>query len=304
MAVAAGLPVSALRGARFREIVRGVHICADVEPTLSLWLEGALLKLPEDAIVSHVSALWLLGIEIGRPYPLQFSTNRPLTTTHDAIALHRRQGRMRVDRSKELPVTEVARTLIDCATQLSFVQFVQAADMMIDHRLVTWAELMEFAWQSHLNGVYRARRFLPYAREGAESPMETLVRLMIVFARLPEPECNRNIIDGRGAFLARGDLVFAAFRVVVEYDGWHHERSAKQRQRDIERRESLEAEGWRVIVITVADFSHPHLIPLRVYEALAAKGYPGPRPQTNATWTRWFAHSKVSAQNFVDFVTV
>ena len=60
-------------------------------------------------------------------------------------------------------------------------------------------------------------------------------------------------------------------RLIIEHDGWHHERSAEQRQKDHLRRERIEAAGWAIIVITTADFLHPTAIVARVYEALTAQ---------------------------------
>jgi len=289
MAEAAGLSRTALRGKRFRRLFRNVYVVADVDVSLVLWCRAARLVLPKDAVVSHISALWLYGVEIGNPSPLEFSTNLPLVTKLANIRLHRRQGRIAAYERGPLPVTGPDRTIVDCATRLSFVQFVQAADWLISTGATTLADLMDFAESRHLSGVVRARRALLYVRERVESPMETLVRLMLVFARLPEPECNRDIVDARGNFIGRGDMVYFRYKVLVEYDGWHHERDARQRQRDRERREVLEANGWRVIVITSEDLKRRHLIPGRVYDALADRGYEGQPPKMNIMWSKWFA---------------
>jgi len=187
-----------------------------------------------------------------------------------------------------LPVTGPDRTVVDCATRLTLVQFIQAADWLIYSGVTTLSELTDYASTRHLSGVARARRALLYARESVESPMETLVRLMLVFARLREPECNPDIVDSQGNFLARGDLVYFRFKVLVEYDGWHHERDAKQRQRDRERREVLEANGWRVIIVTSEDLKNSRLIPWRVFEALKDRGYEGQPPRMNVMWSQWF----------------
>lgn len=288
-AASCGITQTVLRGTRFRRLFRGVYVWIDVQLTLIVWLRGALLVLPKGTIVSHFSALWLYGVEVGTPTGFEFSTNRMLVTKLKRVTLHRRLGRLTAYGLHGLAVTGPDRTLVDCATRLTAIQFVQAADWMIHRGRTTIESLMEFALNSHIDGVVRARRWMLLVREGAESPMETLVRLMLVFARLPEPECNRNICDESGNVLARGDLVYFRFKVLVEYDGWQHERDARQRQRDRERRELLEAEGWRVIVITSADLKRPSAIPWRVYEALKAKGYEGRPPLINAMWTQWFA---------------
>lgn len=289
MAVSAGLPKVSLKGKRFRRLFRNVYVCADLELDLILWLHAALLILPVDAVVSHVSALWVYGIELGSSRPFEFSTNLPLVTKLRNIRLHRRQGRLTAYKMRELPITGPERTLVDCGTCLTFVQLVQAADWLIQSGFATLESLTDYALQRHLNGVTRVRRALLFAREGVESPLETLVRLMLVFARLPEPQCNRDITDAAGKFLARGDMVYFRYKVLVEYDGWQHERDAKQRQRDRERREVLEACGWRVIVVTSEDLKHKQAIPWRVYEALNDRGYEGRPPHMNAMWTQWFS---------------
>jgi very-short-patch-repair endonuclease len=62
--------------------------------------------------------------------------------------------------------------------------------------------------------------------------------------------------------------------VLVEYDGWQHERDAWQRQKDHLRREALEAAGWLVIVVTTADMRAPKSVAARVARALMSRGYP------------------------------
>jgi very-short-patch-repair endonuclease len=79
--------------------------------------------------------------------------------------------------------------------------------------------------------------------------------------------------------IAKGDLAYPLYKVVVEHDGWHHERDAAQRQRDHLRRERLEAEGWLVVVITAEDFRNEKSIAWRVYGALRLRGYTGSRPR-------------------------
>ena len=292
MAIAAGLPVESLRGSRFRRLFRGVYVVADLVLTHTMWLHAAQLVLPPDALVSHTSAMRLYGFEPRRHRDsLEFSTNASLVTRHSQIRLHRRLGRLTPYEVEGMVVTGPDRTFVDCATRLSFVELVQLGEWLLHTKATTIEALVAYAHARHLDGVRRARRVLKHVREGVESPRETLLRLMIVFARLPEPECNCDIFTHDGRFVARGDLPYLQFKVLVEYDGWQHERDARQRQRDRERREDLEAHGWRVIVATDEDLRHPRSVPWRVYTALKARGYDGRAPLMNETWMRWFAHA-------------
>jgi very-short-patch-repair endonuclease len=62
--------------------------------------------------------------------------------------------------------------------------------------------------------------------------------------------------------------------LAVEYDGDHH-RERRQWRRDLARRERLEAQGWRVVVITAADLlSNPAAVVARVRAALTASRRP------------------------------
>ena len=173
------------------------------------------------------------------------------------------------------------------ARLLRFVDVVVAGDWLLHLRHTTLPALQAYVDTSHEHGVKRARRALRYVRERAESPRETLLRLMLVFARLPEPELNLPLWQGE-QFIARPDLLYPAYRVVIEYDGRHHVDDRAQYERDIARREALERAGWRVIVVTAAAMHRPEQVVWRVYRALRERGYSGRPPVFSDVWRRWF----------------
>jgi hypothetical protein len=286
-----GVGRGVLAGSTVRQLLRGVWVAADVEITFRLLLAAALMALPQDVVVSHTSAMRLYGLEprTGRHRHLELSTTRSSVTRHAGIVLHRRQRQIATTQIDGFTVTAPERTFVDCALRLTFVELVQLGDWLIHTGHTSFDRLERYALDRHLHGVRRARRAVAFVRTGVESPMETVIRLMLVCARLPEPECNATLTDDDGHFLARGDLVLRRWKVLVEYDGWHHERDAAQRRHDIRRRERLEAAGWVVIVITSGDLGHAQEVPWRVHRALAARGYTGPPPRMNIMWTRWFA---------------
>lgn len=287
-AAALGIDRKVLRGRRFRRLFRGVYIGVDVELTLRIWLNAALLLLPKDAVVSHVSAARVWGFDVRGRDELEFSTNSTAVTSLPGVRLHRRQGRLTDWAVDELPRTGPDRAFVDCGTRLGLIELIQLAEHLLHTRATTFDTLRRYCRERHLDGVQRARRALGFVMEGAESPMETLVRMMLVFSRLPCPAPNRWIVDDSGRRVARADLLYERYRVIVEYDGWHHERDARQRQRDRERREVLEGLGYRLIVVTNADLRTPQSVPWRVYDALCDRGYDGQRPITSVVWRRWF----------------
>ncbi len=264
-----GLTPSMLRSRRITTVTPGVFRYTDTPMTLDLAIRAALSVLPDDAAVSHTTNLAWRGLEMRQRSPLHFATMRDVRLRRDGLVLHRYQRRPEVETVQGFPLLRPARTFVDCGTLLRLPELIEVGDWLVARALVDRLDLELYVMQSHLDGVVRARRAAKYVREGAESVRESRLRWQLVSSGLPEPEINVDIRDRRGTFLARGDLVYRRRKVLVEYDGWYHERDAEQRQRDVLRRESLEAEGWRVIVVTSADMRHPERIVARVGRALA-----------------------------------
>jgi len=284
MAASVGITRRMLRSSRFRRLFRGVYIDATVEPTLHDWLRGALLLMPADAVVSHTSAMRLHGYTPRRRGVLELSTNTRQTTGVPGIVLHRRKWGLDSQLVQGLPATGPERTSVDVAVRSPLPELVAFGDHLVHRGLTTIDDLRWYADSRHLDGVRRARRYGPYVVAGAESPPESHLRLLLRFARLPSPEVNGVILDREGGFIARGDLVYQGWKVVVEYDGIHHLRDPRQWRQDLRRRERLEAEGWIVIVVTAVDLHEPQLVPARVHDALSQHGYRGPAPVLSTQW--------------------
>ncbi len=274
-----------LRGPHFVSVHRGVWRLTDTDLTFDLSVRAASLALPPGSAVSHVTALQWMGIGVGRRTPLHFSICSTAQVMHD-IVLHRRLGRLAPRELHGLSVLGPDRSFVDSATLLSVRDLVRAGDALVRAGLTSTEQLLDYTMSSHLDGVVRAREAALLVRGRVDSPRETDVRLLLVLAGLPEPLINVNVFDDAGSWLARGDLVIPELRLIIEHDGWHHERDAEQRQKDHLRRERIEAAGWTLIVITAADFQHPTAIVARVYEAMVRHGYAGPPPFLSGQWHR------------------
>ena len=286
-AFAAGVSRQTLRGRRIRRLHQTVFVCADLELTLEIRIRAALLILPADAVVTGVTALRWYGLDVGYDQRLHISTTHPHQRQLHGVVVHRRKRAALRTVHEGLPTTTPAQTFVEASRILSLPHRVIAGDWLAHRLHVTVAGLQRFVDTVHDHGVRRARRAMVWVRERIESPRETVLRLMIVFARLPEPEPNVPLGD-QDHFVGRPDLVYLRYRVIVEYDGRYHFESLAQRARDIERREALEALGWRVIVITADGMRRPHEVVWRVYRALRDRGYAGPPPVFSDMWDRWF----------------
>lgn len=103
----------------------------------------------------------------------------------------------------------------------------------------------------HTRGIVAARHALTLVRVGADSRPETLLRLRLAEAGLPEPELQARLYpdDPRSPST---DLAYRRERVAVQYDGVHHF-SAEQQAIDQWRDAEFQGEGWTVISSNVVD---------------------------------------------------
>ena len=125
-------------------------------------------------------------------------------------------------------------------------------------------------------GARAAASALPHVREGAEARPETLLRLTLVRAGLPEPQLNVDIHDRDGRWLGRADMLFREWRVITEYDGEQHRTSSAQYERDEARIEGFNRAGFATVRILKQHlFVHPRIAVERVGRALRDAGWPG-----------------------------
>jgi hypothetical protein len=133
----------------------------------------------------------------------------------------------------------------------------------------------------------RGRRAAGLVRERVDSPQETVLRLCLVLAGLPEPSCNLTI--GTNDYpIGRVDLVYERLKVIIEYEGDQHRTDKWQWNLDIGRQEEFMAAGWTVIRVTAQRMRHPRALVGKVYTALQESGYRGPAPSFSTEWSALF----------------
>jgi very-short-patch-repair endonuclease len=271
-----GLTDKHLRGSRIVAVMAGLYRYRDHDPGEDELALAVRRLLPDGVALSHTSALAWYGVQLGPAVPLHFATNRPIRVKRPEVRVHRFAGELLARVVRGMPILDPSRTFIDCGTVLSYPRMLAAGDWLCAQGFTDPASLAEACAASHLDGVQRARAVARWIRPGAESVRESMTRWHLVSRGLPEPEINIDILDRHGTFLARGDLPYPRYKVLVEYDGWYHERDAIQRDRDVLRREALDRAGWSVVVITSSDSGER--IAFRTFAALAARGYRGNPP--------------------------
>jgi hypothetical protein len=171
-------------------------------------------------------------------------------------------------------LTSVERTWCDLARRLPLGDLVAAGDWLIFRRSprTSQARLVEaVARYSRQRGVKKLRLAATLLNEGAESPRESRLRVEIVLAGLPVPEVNVELFDARGLFLARADLLFREYKLILEYEGLQHLTDPGQWRRDIDRTHALEDEGWRIIRVTAEDLRDPRRLLERIRRHISSR---------------------------------
>ena len=155
----------ALQGPQFAPVHRGVFRAVATPETFELRVRAALLKLPDDAALSHQSALRWAGYDGLPEEPLHFSTASGTRIDRNGLVVHRRQRRLRSSMVRGVPILEPARTFVDVATDVGDRELLRVGDWLVRWGFVDLLELRAFALTEHLDGVQRARRGRP-AGEG------------------------------------------------------------------------------------------------------------------------------------------
>lgn len=274
-----------LRTQAFRRLFHDVYVDRSRELTPLLLAQAALLVAP-DATVSHHSAARLWGgiVPDDGSVHLTCPGRRPQV---EGITAHRAGTGRAVTRWRGVPVTTPAQTFIDLAEPLGLVDLVVLGDSLVRRRRVTSSLLVEAATAYRGPGARLARRAARLVRAGVDSAMESRLRMLIVLAGLPEPVVDHRIHwpDGRVRF--RFDLSFPDAGLVIEYDGWQHVESQEQWGSDIGRREWLDGNDWRIVVVIAKDLHRTPATTLhRICDAMRDRGMRVPALRED--WRRHF----------------
>jgi len=280
---AVGLSWKVLQGSRFRRVTQGVYVTATSADSPRPRVRGVMLALPADTIATGVTGLQMLGIEVGPELPMTFAST------------HLRQIRrrdVRVMRFKELPphrdgIARAEHCWLVAASTLNLLDLVTAGDWLLRRRRSTLVRLHSAVQTYPGRGVVHARRAVMLVRERVDSPRETWLRLCLVLAGLPMPECNLVIGDDQGP-MGRVDLVYLAYKLIIEYEGDQHRTDRNQWNADIDRHEDFARDNWTLIRVTSERARWPRQVVRSVYQVLRANGYEGSAPDFNQLWISLF----------------
>lgn len=267
-----GVTRTALQSDPWRHLLRNVWVHRDVDDTREIRLEAVRLILGPHTFICGLTAAWVYGIDVqdrrGELVWVGCRTGHRLRSRDGCQFKEITVEDSDLQQVDGITMTTPLRTAFDCARWLSIVEAVVVADALAHAEAITRAELAAYlASHRGLRGVRQVDRVIDLMEPKSESPMETRVRLLLVFAGLPRPEPQLVVLDRNDQFVARADLGYRHARLLIEYDGaWHwHQRAA-----DEQRRETLRDLGWKVLVVTSDDYYRtPERTVARVRAALS-----------------------------------
>ncbi|HET7304889.1 MAG TPA: hypothetical protein VFJ12_10125 [Segeticoccus sp.] len=249
----AGYSRKQLYGPAFTRLFRGWFLSARTATTWELTVQTALRAVPQaDFATHHTAARLMRGIVPDDP-DVHLGSVGAGKSEQDGVVVHRHRRQPPLVRRRGIRVTSPARTFLDLADRLNLVDLVILGDSLVKRRQCTPEALREAARAWRGRGARRARSAADLVRADVDSPQETRVRLLMVFAGLPEPEVNIELRDEYGAIQRRIDLGYRAFKLAIEYDGRQHVERQRSWGADILRREDLGDLGWRFVVLIADD---------------------------------------------------
>ncbi|MBP2415872.1 type IV toxin-antitoxin system AbiEi family antitoxin domain-containing protein [Microlunatus capsulatus] len=239
----------------------------------------ATLPLLDGGVVSHRSA----GVLHGLPLPPDASalvdvTRADATSGRRRGHVHRWAAPLLADEVVAvdgLPVTDLARTVVDLGRTLPFADAVAVADAALHRGLHPDALAAAVERARGRPGVADARRVVSFADGRSESAGESHSRVVLHRLGLPRPELQLEVRDPGGRLLGRCDFGWEEHRTVGEFDGrtkygrllrpgqtpedavW-----AEKRREDL-----LRDEGWQVVRWCWADLWQPALLGQRLHRA-------------------------------------
>lgn len=236
-----------------------------------------------DIVVSHVSAAILHGMPVSRGVLDKVCLTRSQTggarTTKEVCVRTSQLDEMDRAEVDAIPVTSVARTLIDLGRHYDTVTTVVAADHALRREPATAGEVIAAVLRmGSAPRLPRARRALEQVDGLAESVGESRQHLILrpVF---PTYTTQVDVYDEAGRLVGRADGALLEAGVLVEFDGAvKYGRFRREGEsvgdavaREKKREDRLRALGWLVVRFTWDELFNPAAMITKVRRAMAQR---------------------------------
>jgi Protein of unknown function (DUF559) len=287
---AMGIPLTDLLGPAFTRLFHDTYVPSGKVVNLRLRASTIMKRLPAASHLSHHTAVRLWGGVAPDSPDIHLSmASREARCRRAGVAAHLAASAAQTTIRDGLRISTPMQAFLELASiGVNLVDLVIAGDSLVQANDLDPQEFIAAAEAFEGRNAKRARKAAALMRVGVDSPMETRIRLLIVLAGLPEPQVNFILRVASGRWRWRFDLCYPEFKLIIEYDGRHHAFDQDQWIHDLERREWLDQDGWRiVIVISEGIYENPLRTLQRVRAALVERGARVPK-SFKQEWMRHF----------------
>lgn len=245
--------------------------------------------------ISHASAavLWGLpvwGVDLGKVHLTRPGRPGLATTAH--VVPHRSiltDGE--ITELHGIPVTTMARTVLDMARYHGFTRGVVVADAALRSGLdpVELNDVIDVARQRRTGGC--AERVIAFADPLSESVGESRSRVALAVLGLPKPVLQQEFRSRSGGFVGRADFWMEDFATIGEFDGRSKyglsgNPAIEDLAREKDREDELRDLGQQMVRWTDSVLGQPFVLVDRFRRAFARAGHsqwtPEPRPELAA----------------------
>lgn len=283
-AVAAGYSRSSLRSTRLEAPFHGVRSRLGLLTTIEQVCAAYAAKMPEGSAFTGLTAarLWKFPLPAYAGFDIRTLDVAARSPRRAPTGMHVRGSQYdakvtRVVRLQGLPVLSAVDTWCSLARHLDAADLTAIADHIIaetpDRRVAFAApddlsRAVAARWGTR--GMVPLKQALADARSPSWSRPESLLRLLLMSAHVPQPALNHEVTVGSRHFHI--DLAWPDVRFGIEYDGDQH-RGARQFADDIRRQELIQDTEWGLMRATRSDlFDRPRELAQRVIMRLASRG--------------------------------
>ncbi|QNG37381.1 hypothetical protein F1C76_13010 [Geodermatophilaceae bacterium NBWT11] len=288
-ALAAGLLTrNELHGPGWERVLWDVYVAAGTTVTHDVRAQAAHLLLPS-AVVSGRSAAWLWGVDVDGPdgalrgHPVEVTV--PPGDGRQVRGLHIRRRALHPDHigcvpwMRDVPALWPVHAALELAADPArgHTESVVVLDQFVESAPVTLAQLRAAGALWSGRGCRGLRAALADADGLAGSPPETVLRLAMRAAGLPDPVAQHRLRKPSGQTVKTLDFAWPHLRFAVEYDGSTHvSTSTRPEQRfrlPKDRRVLNEVQelGWQLFYVTAPDPHDMRGLVERIAAALAAR---------------------------------
>ncbi len=229
-ALSAGLSLSAIRrrltSGAWVQVRRRVYRHAGGHDSWHQSVRGATLSLGPQALASHLAAgfLWGLdGVGMGAPQKIDVTVPDHLRLSAAGVTIHRTVVLPRTPGMRDkIPVMPLARTLLDltsCCDERSVELALDSAIRQYPGTLIgVQQELDRWSLQGCPGSKVLVELVGHRRKRTTDSGLEVDVDRELRLAGFPPPVTQHTIRDANGVFVARVDLSWPQFRIVLFAD--------------------------------------------------------------------------------------